>query len=170
MKFKLVLLAVLTMVLAACSTTAPRYYSRTPFWTDDVAASGKPGANTLTGSATFALSGNQMQPCGPIPVRLVPDSRYARQRFMELYGSDVSGAASGIGFNQYGPETGDYRWLDSGAQTSCANGNFSFQNVSDGTWYVVTTWVDSSNPKARSYSMFKRVVLAGGQPAQVTLP
>jgi hypothetical protein len=172
-KFKIALLAGLasTLALTACETRNPRYLSRASFWQTEVAWSAQPGANSLTGTAMLPLSNTQQVRCGAIPIRLVPDSTYARQRFAELYGSDVAGTATGIGYTEWGPEKGDWTWLEAGKKTTCGpDGSFTFTGAADGTWYVVATWVDSSDPKARSVSTFKRVDLRGGQQATVSLP
>jgi hypothetical protein len=162
----------IVLAVAACSDGPPRkYYSREPFQPADVAWSMASGTNSLTGTAVFKYADNEPRPCADVPVRLVPDSPYARLRLQELYGSDLSGVSSGPGYGLYGPERVDYRWLDTAKTAHCnSQGSFSFEGVPDGVWYVVSAWGAWTDKEGRGAAMFKRVELRGGQAVTINLP
>ena len=171
MKIHLGVIAVLA--LAACAETNPRYHSRSVFDVDDVAWSTGSGTNSVRGFATHNTLTNAGRTCASLPVRLVPDSSYARLRFQELYGSDVAGVSTGPNFNIYGPEKSDPRYLNVSRVSSCdSQGNFSFDGVPDGTWFILSTDNTRSQYGANppGSAIFKRVEVRGGQTAEVTLP
>ena len=159
------------LAVTACADRPPlKYLTREPFSPQDVAWSTVPGANSLSGSVLFEYWNNQPRPCAEVPVRLVPDSAYARRRLQELYGSDAAGVSSGPGYGGYGPEKFDFRWLESGKTADCNQGSYSFEGVADGTWYVVSSWMMPGDKDGRGVSMFKRVELRGGHAVQLNLP
>lgn len=170
---KIFLGVIAVLVLAACSETLPRYHSRSVFDVDDVAWSTGQGGNSVRGFATHNTLTSAGRTCASLPVRLVPDSSYARLRFQELYGSEVAGVSTGPNFNAYGPEKSDPRYLNVGRVTNCdRQGNFSFEGVPDGIWFVLS--VDNArsqhgaNPPGSA--TFKRIQVKEGQTLEVTLP
>ena len=170
---KILLGAIAILALTACSETNPRYHSRSVFDVDDAAWSTGPGRNSVRGFATHNTLTNAGRTCASLPVRLVPDSSYARLRFQELYGSEVAGVSTGPNFNAYGPEKSDPRYLNVARVANCdSQGNFSFEGVPDGTWYVLS--VDNmrsqhgANPPGSA--LFKRIQVREGQTLEVTLP
>ncbi|UYN93517.1 MAG: hypothetical protein KIT25_15815 [Enhydrobacter sp.] len=169
MRITLAVLAVL--VLAGCvDRSQTRYYTREPFQTGSVAWAMGTGSNSLTGSAVFKHGGGEARPCTDVPVRLVPDSAYARLRLQELFGSELAGTTTGSGFGIYGPERFDAGWLEAAKTANCGvQGSFAFDSVPDGTWYVVSTWV-AWDKDGRGSTMFKRVDLKGGQAVTINLP
>ncbi len=175
MKSEIAIIAAAALALVACADErpTPRIHTRQAFNPDVVAWSKAVGPNSVSGTAMFTTVAGDSRPCANIPVRLVPDSQYARQRFLEHYGSDVAGRTSGPDFNAYGPEKFDNVYLDMGKTASCnPQGSFTFDGVADGTWYVVSTmvWPGSSASHTQGRSMFKRVEVRGGQAVAVTLP
>ena len=161
------------LALSACSWNDNRWLPREVFHESSVAWSTQPGTNTVTGQALFTTLTGEMRGCSGMTVRLVPDSGYARQRFLELYGSDVSGASNGLVFNKYGPDLSDPRYLIASKTTTCdASGKFSFDNVANGTWYVLSTvvWAGDSAPDSRGSAMFKRIQVKDGQSIEVLMP
>jgi hypothetical protein len=168
-------LSVLAAALAlnACSWNDNRWLPREIYQPTSTAWSTQPGSNTVTGQAMFTTLTGETRDCAGMTVRLVPDSGYARQRFMELYGSDVSGVSNGLVFNKYGPDLSDPRYLIASKTTTCdASGKFSFDNVANGTWYVVSNvvWAGDSAPDSRGSAMFKRIQVKDGQSVDVSMP
>lgn len=74
----------------------------------------------------------------------------------------------------YGPEKADPRYLEAVRTAKCdAQGKFSFTDVADGVWYVLS--VDNqlgqtSNATTWGSAAFKRLELRNGQAVEVTLP
>lgn len=170
---KILLGAIAVLALTACSETNPRYHSRPVFDVDDVAWSTAPGRNSVRGTAVHKTLARSSRTCASLPVRLVPDSSYARLRFHELYGSEEAGESTGPNFNAYGPERSDPRYLNVARVANCdSQGNFSFEGIPDGTWYVLSTDNSRSQHGANppGSALFKRIQLKDGQAADVTLP
>jgi len=148
-------------------------YSRDVYNPADVAWSQGGGPNTVSGQALYTSLAGDTRVCANQTVRLVPDSAYARQRFLELYGSDVSGQSNGKNFGPYGPDRSDPRYLLTSRSTTCdAAGNFKFDGVANGTWYVLSTmaWSANNTADAPGSASFKRVQVKDGQTAEVSLP
>lgn len=161
------------LALSACSWQDNRWLPREVFNPADVAWSQAPGPNTISGQALYTSLAGDMRVCANQTVRLVPASAYARQRFLELYGSDVSGLSNGKSFGPYGPDRSDPRYLTSARSTTCdAAGNFKFDGVANGTYYVLSTMVWSANNPVDSpgSASFKRVQVKDGQTVEISLP
>lgn len=161
------------LALSSCSWQDTRWLPREVFDPAQVAWSQGPGPNTVSGQALYTSLAGDMRVCANQTVRLIPDSPYARQRFLELYGSDVSGLSNGKNFGTYGPDRSDPRYLATARSTTCNDaGNFKFDGVPNGTYYVLSTmlWSSTTTVDVPGSAAFKRVQVKDGQTAEISLP
>ncbi|MDG2939377.1 hypothetical protein P7M32_01200 [Bisgaard Taxon 10/6] len=100
------------------------------------------GTNTITGSSFMRQKGGTVVTCAGQSVSLVPATSYAAERMTYIYRSDIKGA---IPFNMFN-ELPSPKFVNEPAnfknysiKTVCdAQGNFTFENVADGDFYVVS--------------------------------
>jgi hypothetical protein len=128
------------------------------------------GTNAVRGFAVMRTLGGQPRTCAGEEVFLTPDSPYARERAMAMYGSIVKGTRSTaepvLRFTNRDVNFDGFR-----RKTRCdARGEFSFEAIPDGVWYVATlvTWSDGYN--VWGGAMMRRVELRGKQTIKVALP
>jgi hypothetical protein len=96
----------------------------------------KDGTNTIQGNAFMRQLGGGVVTCAGNEVFLTPVTAYATERIVAIYGN------SEMGFSQrhiqFIPDIKAYK--DLAKKTQCnSQGNFKFDKVTDGTFYVVTS-------------------------------
>lgn len=132
----------------------------------------KDGKNTVTGFAVLRTVGGEARTCAGLPVGLSPDSAYARERMMAIYGNTVKGTRPANNPVKFTNDDPSYRSVI--RETRCdGQGGFSFEKVPDGTWYVATAVTWKANPNSPLFEgghMMQRVEVRGGQTVKVTLP
>jgi hypothetical protein len=161
------------LALSACSWQDTRWLPREVYNPAATSWAQAPGSNTVSGQALYTSLSGELRSCASQTVRLVPDSAYARLRFMELYGSDVAGVSNGLHFGTYGPDRSDPRYLVAARSTTCDSaGNFKFDGVANGTYYVLSTmlWSTTTTVDVPGSAAFKRVTVKDGQSAEIALP
>jgi hypothetical protein len=161
------------VALNACAWQDTKWLPREVYNPAETAWSQAPGSNSISGQVLMASLTGEIRSCANQTIRLVPDSGYARLRFMELYGSDVAGMSKGLNYGPYGPDRSDPRYLTAARTTTCdASGTFKFDGVANGTYYVLSTmlWSTSNTADAPGTAAFKRVQVKDGQSAEVALP
>lgn len=84
-----------TALLTGCATVvaAPRYL-RAPtavFEPSDAMWSQALGKNTISGSAVMRTVGGEAKTCAGLPVELIPESPYARERVTIIFGNPETG-------------------------------------------------------------------------------
>lgn len=128
------------------------------------------GTNTVTGFAVMRTIGGQPRTCAGEEVYLTPDSTYSRERSLAIYGSIVKGMRwveePTIRFSNR-----DINFQSFRRTTRCdSRGDFSFENIPDGVWYVATsvTWWDGY--QRNGGVMMRRVELRGKRTIKVALP
>lgn len=168
-------LAILLCVglLAACVRQPRTLISTTPFNPAEMAWAKGNGTNSVSGFAVLRTVGGEARTCAALPVRLVPDSPLARERMIGLYGTTTRGTAPASARNYDDAKT-DPEYLSASRETRCdPQGNFSFEKVPNGVWYVTTIVAWSAAPRARVLEggpMMKRIELTGNQAEKVSLP
>lgn len=132
----------------------------------------KDGNNTISGFAVLRTVGGEARTCAGLPVGLTPDSAYARERLMAIYGSTVKGTRAANNPWKFTNDDPSYR--SAMRETRCdGQGGFSFEKIPDGTWYIATSVVWKANPSSPLFEggfMMQRVEVRGGQTVKVTLP
>jgi hypothetical protein len=164
-------LLIFTLFLAGCAaTTPPPPRHLTSEWNPaDVAWSAEKGTGSITGQAFFQTRGGQPRTCAGLEVSLIPQSPYADERIEAIYGDTVKGyRPAWRGRIHFAPDHTTYH--DTMIEAVCdAQGNFSFEDLPAGTYYVITrlTWqVDYS---VQGGSLMQRVELNEGETKRVIL-
>lgn len=160
-------------LLAACATAAPPAILETPFQASDYAWSQAQGTNAVMGNAVMRTVAGDAKTCAALPVSLIPDGAYTRERMMRIYGNTERGfrsAAQGGVFFQN--DTPAFRALV--RETICdAQGNFTFQGLPDGEYYVVSllTWGVPMQyyTSTQGGMMMQRVAVSGGETRRIVL-
>lgn len=158
----------MALVLAGCASPAPKAVQLSSRF--DAARAQeliRPGVNIVSGSALIRQKGGGVVTCAGLPVLLIPDTTYARERMTNLYGNAQRG------FNPYHhalkfiPD--DPAYTKSMKQTLCdAQGKFSFDDVADGSFFVASTIVwNVGGPQGGS--VMQAVSVSGGEVKQVVL-
>jgi len=169
------LLAAAALVGASLTACAPMYgppppgrMARMPppdedatFRAGDFAWSQAPGRNKLAGSLSHA--GAQRYTCAGATVILTPETPWARRRMQVLYKSDLRAAlpADDVRSRTAQAPPGDSNPYVKRAACDAAD-RFSFTNLPDGAWYVVTIAkpVGGGGP---SLAVMRRVTTRGGR-------
>lgn len=164
--------ALVTAVLvSACVQQAAQLQTSVTFDPEEVAWAAKPGKNAVTGFAVLRTVGGEARTCAGLEVYLIPESTYARERMMGIYGN-LTKASHIVGTRPRYADR-DSQYMATSRKTRCdGTGNFSFENVPDGVWYVATAivWQVPPNPTPQGGEMMERVQLRGGQSVKVVMP
>lgn len=139
----LIAIAAVAASLAACETVAPGggygpgstpRPSASAFRTDDFVWSARSGRATIDGRVDYRREGRSYA-CSS--VALTPDTPYTRARFQILYGSTARAAIpeAVVRARTVADPNADYRSFV--RQTSCENNRFQFDNLPDGSWFVI---------------------------------
>ena len=139
---------------------------------NEVEWAGKDGGNTVTGFAVLRTVGGEARTCAGLEVRIVPDSTHARERIQTIYGNLEKGSKPWAYAQKFA--TTDTTYVAASRSTRCdGQGNFSFERVPSGTWYVIASVIWQANPRSGIYEgglMMKRIVLQGNTTMKVVLP
>ena len=137
--FLLSSLFVLCILFAGCATT--KNIMLTSHFDSNIAKSMlEQGDNTIKGSALIRQRGGGVVTCAGSEVVLIPATDYARERIRAIYGNEIKGyAAAGFGHKQvkFDPSEPEYFQLMK-KTIGDAQGYFSFPNIKDGNYFVVT--------------------------------
>lgn len=161
------------LLLAACAqqeAPAQLVLSGT-FDPKEVKWSEKAGRNAVSGFAVLRTAGGEGRTCAGLKVYLIPDSEYAREHMLTLFGELDHAMRAVDGAPTLEPANDEY--LATVRTTRCdGQGYFSFERVPDGKWYVVTlvVWVVSPPFPVQGSYMMKQVELRRGQSVKVALP
>jgi len=154
-------------VLAGCAVPKPQqppeFQVGVPF--DQAAArrSIEPGPNTVRGSALLRQRGGGIVSCAGLDVRLIPDTEYASRRMSILYASEEAGFISiSMPLVRFAPDLPEYMSTTRVAKCD-AQGNFVFERVADGSFFVVTRITWGVGYSTEGGSLMKRVSVSGGQ-------
>lgn len=170
------LFGVATMVLALALTGCAQkpIHMATSFDSAQAQKLMAPGNNTLRGSAVIRQSGGGTVTCAGYNVQLVPATAYARDRIRAIYKSENGGFLDvNSGFGGFDSTDSEYTRLTS--STTCdAQGFFTFENISDGEFYVTTTiaWkvpVNAYVTASAGGALAKKVALSGGKTTNIVL-
>lgn len=154
--------------LAACAGAPVTITSH--FNPAEVAWAAGKGANGVSGQAFLRQQGGGVVTCASEEVTLVPASPYATERIMARYGNTSSGSASFLFSNRL-PEP-DPSYMKSIRTAHCdAQGNFSFTDLPDGDYYVVTkvVWTVGNSIFPEGAGLMQKVSLHDGQQPKVIL-
>lgn len=132
------------------------------------------GNNTIKGSALIRQRGGGIVTCAGNQVFLLPVTEYSSERVMAIYGNleraHISNYVNNIVFD---PENLDYG--KSTRPTLCnVQGFFTFNNVKDGEYYVISTitWevpISAYSTSTNGGSMFQKISVKKNQIVDVIL-
>lgn len=131
------------------------------------------GASVVTGQAVMRTRGGAARNCAGLQVHLIPDSRYAIDRFNAQYGASTEGFLSVAQLRarrvKFVPDDPLY-YAHTRTETCDSQGNFRFDNVPAGVWRVQTiiTW-EAGRYSTQGGSMFRRILVKEGEPRHVVL-
>ena len=166
---KLALTAYMATALAGCAMPQQKPISlRAPFNVGEAAALTKPGVNIVSGSALIRQNGGGVVTCAGLPIVLVPQTAYATERVKAIYGNTTRGYNPITRRLVFTPDPSTYMQMT--RETLCdAQGNFTFPDVADGSFYVISVinWTVANSPQGGSLMQF--VSVSGGQSQQVVL-
>jgi hypothetical protein len=128
-----------------------------------------PGGNTVSGSGFMKQRGGGVVTCAGSAVALTPATDYASERMEVIYGSMSGGVSlpktAGINFVPT-----PLAYMKSARETRCdAQGNFSFDKVADGTFFVTTTVAWRVGYSTQGGHLMQRVTVQGGQAKSIVL-
>jgi hypothetical protein len=163
------------LALAACAPTlGPPPPGRAPagppvFRTADFAWSQAKGRNGLAGRVSYR-QGQIRYSCAGAGVVLTPETPWSRARMAALYGSTERAALPTDEVRSRTPKApaGDAGPYVKRATCDAAD-RFSFSDLPDGTWYVITTARPANRPDAESVALMRRVTTRGGRTVTVDL-
>lgn len=153
--------------LAGCAAP-PTVVQLGPF---DAAAAQRqlaPGTNAIRGSAFLRQLGGGVVTCAGAVVSLVPATTYAQRMYQALYGTDLGPAQHTGGAFNVTPKSDEFGQLVK--KTQCdAQGNFAFERVADGDFFVETTvsWVVGG--VTNGGPIMRRVAVSGGATTSVVV-
>lgn len=164
-------IAVLTLIVAISGCAIPSnervFIIEAPF--DEAVATRQleDGENSIKGNAFVRQQGGGVVTCAGATVWLIPATRYARERIVNLYGNVSSGASKhrGVRFN---PDPRAF--YERMRTTKCdSQGNFQFERVADGEFIVVTEVVWRVGDSAQGGPVMHRLTVGGGKPASIVI-
>ncbi|CAN5206800.1 hypothetical protein BH11PSE2_BH11PSE2_06890 [soil metagenome] len=171
----LVVLAAMSLVLAACETVAPPPPPPPPppeprasadvFRSQDFSWSAIPGSNRIDGALVYRQGGVGFSCANVI---LMPETPWTQRRMNILYRSVISAAAPAAEVRSRTPAAPPE--LNAFVrQTTCdAQGQFSFTGLPDGGWFVVTV-VRPVSGAGEQVALMRRVLTRGGRPTLIEL-
>lgn len=163
---------VVPAVLAGCAWLPPKprhIELMKPFDQDQALLMLREGAGTINGSALVLHPYGGAQNCAGYPVVLVPATPYADERMSAAYGPGGQGIVWPPApiFN---PDVLAYQ-AASRTVTCGAKGDFKFDKVADGSYYVVAAvpWRPLPTSDVVQASIAQKVTLQGGKPLTIEL-
>jgi hypothetical protein len=135
------------------------------------------GENTIEGSGLLRTRGGEVRTCAGLTVQLVPVTVYAKERMMHLFGNVRGGFRSVDQELEFLPESNAFH--ESARVTKCdPQGAFSFDDLPDGEWFLLTTivwevltklWSDSVVRSYQGGLLMQRVKARGGEVEKAVL-
>ncbi len=127
----------------------------------------RPGDNTIEGRALIMTRGGSYFSCSDGEVLLIPRTTYAYFRMTALYGNDFRGYAT-LPKLQFVPNPPAY--MEHTRTARCdTRGHFRFDNLADGTYYVLTGINWRVNNERQGGSLMQRIEVQGRQTVTVLL-
>jgi hypothetical protein len=163
--------AVLSLLLAGCAAGVHSPLTHKISATFDASAARAllvEGKNFIKGNAFMRQQGGGIVTCAGQFVYLVPATQYATERVRAIYGSDERGAVSGLLRIQFDPEVSAYRELVKTSRCD-SQGNFSFEGVADGSFYLNTLVSWQVGGVAQGGQLMQRVQVSGGRAVSVVV-
>lgn len=164
---KKILIAAIPLILAGCATTKPVELTNN-FNAKEASFINKSGKNTIKGNAFLRQNGGGVVTCAGNDVMLIPVTAYSQERMRHIYKLD------NIGFLPVYSERVTFandqkEYASMIKYTKCdSDGNFEFDNIANGSYYVVAhvIW------QVRSYqggALMKKVNVKNGKTEKIIM-
>lgn len=169
---KSLLFATLVLSLGGCiasgPTLLPTYEITVPFDSGQASNQMQEGLNSIKGNAFMRQQGGGVVTCAGQTVRLVPATNYAKQRFFALFGTFEGGVNKERKNFRFLPDVSDY-YTNTKATKCDSQGNFTFERVADGEFYVTTivAWQVGNTPHGGG--IMQKVSVRGGQGQSIVM-
>lgn len=157
-------------LLSACA--GPPVVLKTRFDPAETAWFSARGTGSIEGSAIARAYSGRAKTCAALAVTLFPDTAYARERMLALYGKADEGFNPMLGGRPAAFENDDPRYHATAKTTRCdERGRFSFRELPEGTYYLVAevTWRDSAAGLPQGGYLMQRIALTAGEAKEVLL-
>ena len=165
------ILGMLAMATGCAAPQLPPIPFNNRFDPQDVAWAAVPGRNALSGFAVLRTVGGKARTCAGLEVSLVPAGAYATARMTALYGNSQGAYVPDAAARDL--STTDPAYSQTIRTTLCdGQGNFAFENLASGPWYVATsvTWIpDPQDGTVEGGILMRRVELGGNTTTKVAL-
>lgn len=127
------------------------------------------GPNIVRGSAFLRQQGGGVVTCAGAEVTMIPATPYAQRVFAVLYGSPSGAGRRIAGAVSVEPRSDQFGQMVRRAQCD-AQGNFVFDRVADGDWFVETkvTWLVGRD--LQGGAIMRRVNVSGGAVQVILAP
>jgi hypothetical protein len=161
------------ILLSGCATTQgpskpAASAASAAFRADDFGWSKAAGRGRISGRLTYAVQG-QAYSCADVPVLLTPETPWVRRRMSILYNSDSSAALPAEEVRRRTPPERSQDYAGFVRRTVCdASNQFTFSNLPDGAWFVITVARPSSGA-GREMAIMRRVTVRGGEAVNLKL-
>lgn len=125
------------------------------------------GVNTIKGSGLIRQQGGGVVTCAGNEVFLIPATAYSTERMKAIYPL-AEGGLNTAGQVKFEPNPPEY--VTNMRTTKCdAQGNFGYDRVADGKFFVVSSVVWHVRDTPQGGAMMKSVTLSGGETKTVVL-
>lgn len=167
---KLIIGLSISIIFTGCAVKKPQpYLLESEFDQKQAAKLLYPGKGEIKGQAFLKRNDGIVVTCAGSAVYLFPATDYASERIKVLYGSDNGGIRSFYAPNYaFSGDNGSYQLMIK--TTTCdAQGNFKFDFLSDGSFYIqtVVAWGGVGSPQGGVLA--KKVTVSGGTPQDAIL-
>jgi hypothetical protein len=165
--FKSFISLVLGVALTGCATKPPVKLNN-QFVEADVAWSKVEGNSEITGSALMQTLGGIPRTCAGRTVALVPESKYSTERMLSIYGNISKGFVNAYQNTKFDDNPQGY--IDSVRTSICdAQGNFEFNKIPKGRYYVTTQVIWSVNHALHGGFLMRQVEITDSSKTRVVL-
>ena len=171
---KLLLLSLVVMGLGACANIyQPKVLNISSGFDNEVAESMMSnGNNTIKGTSFLRQNGGAVVTCAGYTITLVPETRYAKERMVAIYGENSEGktyVAPSLYTKVVDPkEPANYQKLVKTA-TCDQQGNFEFDNIVDGKFYLISTVVWRAGDFPQGAKMMQPISVHNGESKKVIM-
>ena len=160
------------LALGACAT-APAPIAQ--FDPASVSWAKKPGPNAIAGAARLEAENGKLKTCANLPVRLAPDSTYTRRRVELLYGDRDAAFVDAEQAQRARAQPGAHvttAYEKSLKAAVCdAKGRFAFNNLPDGTYYVMApvVWRNKLGEVSEGGFFMQKITVRGGETKRIAM-
>lgn len=155
-------------LLVSCGTS---HIMKSKFDKEKASAILSKGKNSISGNSLIRLNSGGVVTCAGLPVLLRPVTEYTQEYIQAIFGSTERGSKRNSNFNkvnfqELSPEMEAYTKIS----TCDSLGNFVFENISDGEYFLSTgiSWM-ASPYVTENWSLMKKVQLKDGEVLKVSL-